>query len=120
MEPKYERVCNAIRLACSNRFKPVHGSDIQDWIISLRNGPDDYWADPRDVVQDMVRRGMIRRGSKMLRAHQELAVRTQAYQISDDPLWYWYTAVDLDTTPSLDGLTRAEMRERILSSPDEP
>lgn len=110
METKYDRICNAIRLACSNRFTPVHGSDVQDWIIGLRRGVDEYWADPADVLNDMVRRGLIRRGSKMLRQHQEVAERASAFAY-DSPFHYWYVAVGLDTTPrkSLD-----EIRQDLL------
>lgn len=117
METKYDRICKAIRLACSNRFTPVHGSDIQDWIIGLRCGPEEYWADPADVIADMVRRGLIRRGSKMMRQHQEVAYRAGSWEY-DSPFWYWYVAVGLDTTPSTIGKTREQLLDEILSSPD--
>lgn len=102
----------------------MHGSDIQDWVIDLRPG---YWADPVDIINDMVRSGLIRRGAKMLRAHQELAERTMPREYRhdaahgwgcDNPLHYWYVAVGLDTTPSHMGKTLAEIRADLLSSPD--
>lgn len=74
------------------RLKPLHGSDVQDWIISLRPG---YWADPADVLNDMCRRGMLRRLTFMPREHQEQARRASsvAGSVQDDPLCYWYEAL---------------------------
>ncbi len=95
-----DRIRFAIRLACSNRLRPVHGADIQDWVIGLRPG---YMADPADIIADMVQRGLIRRGSKMPREHQALAERAGGKSMMwDNPLHYWYCAVGLDTTPCED------------------
>lgn len=73
------------------RLRPLHGSDVQDWIISLRPG---YWADPADVLVDLVRRGMLRRMGRMLREHQQRACRASSVTGSaDSPLYYWYEAL---------------------------
>ena len=95
-----DRIRTAIRLACSNRLRPVHGSDIQDWVIGLRPG---YWACPEGVIADMLRRGLIRRGARMLRQDQEHADWAGGRHMRrDSPFHYWYCAVGLDTTPCED------------------
>lgn len=112
-----DRIRAAIRLACSNRLRPVHGADIQDWAINLRTGPEPYWADPKDIIADMVARGMIRRGSRMLREYQEIAEGAAGKHMRwDSPFHYWYVAVGLDTTPCLG---REELLAQLRSSPSD-
>lgn len=51
-------------------------------------------ADPADIIRDMVDRGLIRRGSKMLREHQEIAEAAAGRHMRrDSPFYYWYVAV---------------------------
>lgn len=75
-----------------SRLRPLHGADVQDWIISLRPG---YRADPADVLNDMCRRGMLRRMGRMLLERQELAARASSVtgSVQNDPLFYWYEAL---------------------------
>jgi hypothetical protein len=116
--PEYGAICLAIREACSNRLKPTHGSDIQDFLISLRHGPESeqYWCDPENMIEDMLRRGLLRRGMRMLREHQEVAQRASSWRF-DSPFHYWYTAVGLDTTPCED---RETLLARLRLESDEP
>lgn len=73
------------------RLRPLHGSDVQDWLISLRPG---YFAQAEDLLPDMCQRGMLRRMGRMLREHQERAARASSVTgVSDSPVYYWYEAL---------------------------
>jgi hypothetical protein len=74
------------------RLKPLHGSDVQDWLVANGlGGPGNVEA----FLDDMVQRGMLRRLGKFLVQRQELAKRASSASgwADNSPLHFWYEAL---------------------------